>query len=193
MPGSVARGGLETGVARTVRTQLPKQWKPCCILCEIGMRAAVHRLTTIVRPGLTRRFIKGMRGAITSDGSPMTQLARICVSTSGLYDCWFAGIELLSVHFLLRGRRRRRETNPMFNRLAVSSVHFEAPNGRPVRNEPRTDINSASRCATHLGAPASAPVRLGRPSSHSENELNREENRSRNKELNHLSSNWFIC
>ena len=37
----------------------------------------------------------------------------------------------------------------MFNRSAICSVHSGAPNGRPLRSEPRRDINSGSLCAAH--------------------------------------------
>ena len=50
----------------------------------------------------------------------------------------------------------------MFNRLAIGSVHSEAPNGRPLRDELRTDINSAPFLrGTHFGSPSSATFCLG--------------------------------
>ena len=75
----------------------------------------------------------------------------------------------------------------MFNGLAVSSVHSEAPNGRPSsqRAAHRHQLGFALRDTPWC---ASVGATLGPPSSHSENELSREEKPSRKKNCHQLSS-----
>jgi len=57
--------------------------------------------------------------------------------------------KIVSVHLSLRGRPRGRGMSSIFKRLAICWVHSEVPSGRPLRNEPRTVINSPWFCAAH--------------------------------------------
>ena len=67
------------------------------------------------------------------------------------------GAAMVSVHFSLGGRPRGRGSSSMFNLRAISAVQSKVPEtGRPLRNEPRTDFNSASLYTAHLGPPSRA-------------------------------------
>ncbi len=54
--------------------------------------------------------------------------------------------KMVSVHFSLRRTAPGTRDQLDVQSPAICSVQSEAPNGRPLRNEPRTDINSASLC-----------------------------------------------